>query len=141
MVIPWIGYELGALLKAAEPLSSAKYVAFETLYEPEQMPGQRNRFLGGGIKYPYVEGLRLDEAMHPLTLMSVGLYGKTLPPQNGAPVRLVVPWKYGFKSIKSIVRIRLTDKQPPTTWNRLASNEYGFYANVNPEVSPSLESS
>ena len=135
MVIPWIGYELGALLKAADPLSSAKYVAFETLYEPKQMPGQRNRFLGGGIEYPYVEGLRLDEAMHPLTLMSVGLYGKTLPPQNGAPVRLVVPWKYGFKSIKSIVRMRLTDKQPPTTWNRLASNEYGFYANVNPDVS------
>ena len=135
MVIPWIGYELGALLKAADPLSSAKYVAFETLDDPKQMPGQRNRFLGGGIEYPYVEGLRLDEAMHPLTLMSVGLYGKTLPPQNGAPVRLVVPWKYGFKSIKSIVRIRLTDKQPPTTWNRLASNEYGFYANVNPDVS------
>jgi len=135
MVIPWIGYELGTLIKAADPLSSAKYVAFETLYDPKQMPGQRNRFLGGGIDYPYVEGLRLDEAMHPLTLLSVGLYGKTLPPQNGAPVRLVVPWKYGFKSIKSIVRIRLTDKQPPTTWNRLASNEYGFYANVNPEVS------
>jgi sulfoxide reductase catalytic subunit YedY len=135
MVIPWIGYELSALLKAADPLSSAKYVAFETLDDPKQMPGQRNRFLGGGIEYPYVEGLRLDEAMHPLTLMSVGLYGKTLPPQNGAPVRLVVPWKYGFKSIKSIVRIRLTDKQPPTTWNRLASNEYGFYANVNPDVS------
>ena len=135
MVIPWIGFELGALLRAANPLSSAKYVAFETLYNPEQMPGQKNSFLGGGIEYPYVEGLRLDEAMHPLTLMSVGLYGKTLPPQNGAPVRLVVPWKYGFKSIKSIVRIRLTDKQPPTTWNRLAPNEYGFYANVNPQVS------
>ncbi|WP_032095814.1 MULTISPECIES: protein-methionine-sulfoxide reductase catalytic subunit MsrP [unclassified Alteromonas] len=135
MVVPWIGFELAALIKQADPLMSAKYVAFETLYEPEQMPGQSNRFLGGGIEYPYVEGLRLDEAMHPLTLMSVGLYGKTLPPQNGAPIRLVVPWKYGFKSIKSVVRIRLTDKQPPTTWNRLASNEYGFYANVNPKVS------
>ena len=135
MVVPWIGFELGALLKQAEPLMSAKYVAFETLYDPEQMPGQRSRFTGGGIDYPYVEGLRLDEAMHPLTLMSVGLYGKTLPPQNGAPIRLVVPWKYGFKSIKSIVRIRLTDKKPPTTWNRLAANEYGFYANVNPNVS------
>lgn len=134
MVVPWIGFELAALIKQAEPLMSAKYVAFETLYDPEQMPGQRSRFVGGGIEYPYVEGLRLDEAMHPLTLMSVGLYGKTLPPQNGAPIRLVVPWKYGFKSIKSIVRIRLTDKQPPTTWNRLASNEYGFYANVNPQV-------
>ena len=135
MVVPWIGFELGALLKQAEPLMSAKYVAFETLYDTEQMPGQRSRFTGGGIDYPYVEGLRLDEAMHPLTLMSVGLYGKTLPPQNGAPIRLVVPWKYGFKSIKSIVRIRLTDKKPPTTWNRLAANEYGFYANVNPNVS------
>lgn len=135
MVVPWIGFELAALIKQAEPLMSAKYVAFETLYDPEQMPGQRSRFIGGGIEYPYVEGLRLDEAMHPLTLMSVGLYGKTLPAQNGAPIRLVVPWKYGFKSIKSIVRIRLTDKQPPTTWNRLASNEYGFYANVNPQVS------
>lgn len=135
MVVPWIGFELAALIRQAEPLMSAKYVAFETLYDPEQMPGQRSRFVGGGIEYPYVEGLRLDEAMHPLTLMSVGLYGKTLPAQNGAPIRLVVPWKYGFKSIKSIVRIRLTDKQPPTTWNRLASNEYGFYANVNPQVS------
>lgn len=135
MVIPWVGFELGSLIKQADPLMSAKYVAFETLYDPKQMPGQRSRFTGGGIDYPYVEGLRLDEAMHPLTLLSVGLYGKTLPPQNGAPIRLVVPWKYGFKSIKSIVRITLTDKQPPTTWNRLASNEYGFYANVNPKVS------
>ena len=99
------------------------------------MPGQKNRFAGGGIDYPYVEGLRIDEAVHPLTLLSVGLYGKTLPPQNGAPIRLVVPWKYGFKSIKSITRIRLTDKRPPTSWNRLAPNEYGFYANVNPAVS------
>ena len=134
MVIPWTGFELATLLKQAKPLSKAKYVAFETLYRPDEMRGQRSRFVGGGVEYPYVEGLRLDEAMHPLTLMSVGLYGKTLPPQNGAPIRLVVPWKYGFKSIKSVVRITLTDKEPPTTWNRLASNEYGFYANVNPKV-------
>ncbi|MFC4699285.1 protein-methionine-sulfoxide reductase catalytic subunit MsrP [Glaciecola siphonariae] len=134
MVIPWIGFTLAELLKAAKPLSSAKYVAFETLYSPEQMPGQRSRFTGGGVDYPYVEGLRLDEAMHDLTLMSVGMYGKTLPPQNGAPIRLVVPWKYGFKSIKSVVKIVLTDKEPPTTWNILAPDEYGFYANVNPKV-------
>jgi sulfoxide reductase catalytic subunit YedY len=134
MVVPWIGFSLAYLIKKANPLSSAKYVVFDTLYDPEQMPGQRNRFSGGGIDYPYVEGLRLDEAMHPLTLMSVGLYGKTLPPQNGAPIRLVVPWKYGFKSIKSVVRIRLTDKKPTTTWEQLAANEYGFYANVNPQV-------
>lgn len=134
MVIPWLGFELGALLKQAKPLSKAKFVAFETLYDPKQMPGQGNPFVGGGIDYPYVEGLRLDEAMHPLTLLTVGAYGKTLPPQNGAPIRLTVPWKYGFKSIKSIVRIRLTDKMPPTTWNQLASHEYGFYANVNPNV-------
>ncbi|WP_133471599.1 protein-methionine-sulfoxide reductase catalytic subunit MsrP [Paraglaciecola marina] len=134
MVVPWIGFPLQKLLQKARPLSSAKYVAFETLYDPKQMPGQKSRFSGGGIDYPYVEGLRLDEASHPLTLMSVGLYGKTLPPQNGAPIRLVVPWKYGFKSIKSVVSIRLTDKMPPTTWNRLAPSEYGFYANVNPQV-------
>ncbi|MEP4889602.1 MAG: protein-methionine-sulfoxide reductase catalytic subunit MsrP [Aliiglaciecola sp.] len=135
MVIPWIGFPLASLIKKASPLSSAKYVAFETLDDPKQMPGQKSRFIGGGIDYPYVEGLRMDEALHPLTLMSVGLYGETLPPQNGAPIRLVVPWKYGFKSIKSIVRIKLTDKQPPTTWQKLAANEYGFYANVNPAVS------
>ncbi|MEP1554245.1 MAG: protein-methionine-sulfoxide reductase catalytic subunit MsrP [Paraglaciecola sp.] len=134
MVVPWIGFPLHKLLQKAKPLSSAKYVAFETLYDPKQMPGQKSRFSGGGLNYPYVEGLRLDEAAHPLTLMSVGLYGKTLPPQNGAPIRLVVPWKYGFKSIKSVVSIRLTDKMPPTTWNRLAPSEYGFYANVNPQV-------
>ena len=134
MVLPWTGFELANLLKLAKPLSGAKYVAFETLERPSQMRGQRSRFTGGGVDYPYVEGLRLDEAMHPLTLMAVGLYGKTLPPQNGAPIRLVVPWKYGFKSIKSIVKIRLTDQEPPTTWNRLAANEYGFYANVNPAV-------
>jgi len=135
MVVPWIGFSLADLIKKAAPTSKAKYVAFKTLYDPEQMPGQKSRRLGGGIKYPYVEGLRIDEAMNPLTLMSVGLYGKTLPPQNGAPIRLVVPWKYGFKSIKSIVGITLTEKEPPTTWNKLAPNEYGFYANVNPDVS------
>ena len=134
MVVPWIGFSLASLLKSVKPLSSAKYVAFQTLYSPEQMPGQRSRFVGGGVDYPYVEGLRLDEAMHPLTLMSVGMYGKTMPPQNGAPIRLVVPWKYGFKSIKSVVKIELTDKEPPTTWNILAPEEYGFYANVNPNV-------
>lgn len=134
MVIPWVGFELGKLIREAKPLSGARFVAFETLHDPEQMPGQRSRFVGGGIDYPYVEGLRLDEAMHPLSMLSVGVYGKTLPPQNGAPVRLVVPWKYGFKSIKSIVKIKLTNLMPPTTWNILAPNEYGFYANVNPQV-------
>jgi sulfoxide reductase catalytic subunit YedY len=134
MVIPWVGFSLADLIKQAQPLSSAKYLVFETLYDPKQMPGQRSRFAGGGIDYPYVEGLRIDEVMHPLAFLAVGLYGKTLPPQNGAPIRLVVPWKYGFKSIKSITNIRLTDKKPPTTWNLLASNEYGFYANVNPQV-------
>lgn len=134
MVIPWLGFPLASLIKQAKPTSKAKYVAFETLFDPEQMPGQKSRRVGGGISYPYVEGLRIDEAMHPLTMLSVGLYGKTLPPQNGAPIRLVVPWKYGFKSIKSIVSIRLVEKMPPTTWNILAPNEYGFYANVNPDV-------
>ncbi len=134
MVVPWIGFELGKLLKLAEPNSNARYVAFQTLYDPEQMPGQKDRFIGGGLKYPYVEGLRLDEAMHPLALLTVGVYGKTLPPQNGAPLRLITPWKYGFKGIKSIVHIRLVRDQPPTTWNQSAPNEYGFYANVNPHV-------
>lgn len=134
MVIPWVGIELNRILKKFEPTSRAKYVAFETLYDPKQMPGQRNRFVGGGIDYPYVEGLRIDEAMHPLTILALGLYGKTLAPQNGAPVRLVVPWKYGFKGIKSIVKIRLVEKMPPTSWNDLAPDEYGFYANVNPAV-------
>ena len=134
MVIPWIGFPLSKLIEKLNPSSEAKWVRFQTIYNPTQMPGQRNYFLGGGIDYPYVEGLRLDEAMHPLTILAVGLYGKTLPPQNGAPVRLVVPWKYGFKSIKSIVDINLVSKKPRTTWNLLASNEYGFYANVNPEV-------
>ncbi len=134
MVIPWVGFPLADLIKKAAPNSRAKYVAFETLYDPQQMPGQKSRRIGGGVQYPYVEGLRIDEAMNSLTLMSVGLYGKTLPAQNGAPIRLVVPWKYGFKSIKSIVAIKLVEHEPPTTWNRLADNEYGFYANVNPEV-------
>tara|TARA_R110000737_G_scaffold305610_1_gene313203 strand:- start:1029 stop:2033 length:1005 start_codon:yes stop_codon:yes gene_type:complete len=134
MVIPWIGFSLAELIKKAAPNSKAKYVAFETLYDPKQMPGQESRRIGGGVQYPYVEGLRIDEAMNPLTFMSVGLYGKTLPAQNGAPIRLVVPWKYGFKSIKSIVGIKLVERKPPTTWNILANNEYGFYANVNPEV-------
>ncbi|MGB0936939.1 MAG: protein-methionine-sulfoxide reductase catalytic subunit MsrP [Colwellia sp.] len=133
MVIPWIGFSLASLIKKVEPNSKAKYVVFETLYDPESMPGQSNRRLGGGIDYPYIEGLRLDEALNPLTLMSTGLYGKTLPPQNGAPIRLVVPWKYGFKSIKSIVGIKLVEHQPVTTWHKLAPKEYGFYANVNPE--------
>ena len=134
MVIPWIGFPLADLLKQSQPLSGARYVAFETLYDPKQMPGQRSRFSGGGIDYPYVEGLRIDEAMHPLAFLAVGLYGKTLPPQNGAPIRLVVPWKYGFKSIKSITKITLTTQKPVTTWNQLAAQEYGFYANVNPDI-------
>ncbi|MNS91426.1 Sulfoxide reductase catalytic subunit YedY precursor [compost metagenome] len=134
MVVPWIGFPLHKLLAMAEPTSDAKYVAFQTLYSPEQMPGQKDRFIGGGLEYPYVEGLRLDEAMHPLTLLTVGVYGKALPPQNGAPIRLTVPWKYGFKGIKSIVSIKLTKERPPTTWNLAAPGEYGFFANVNPHV-------
>lgn len=130
MVIPWVGFPLSTLLRHVEPLGSAKFVALQTLHDPRQMPGQRSRVL----EWPYVEGLRMDEAMHPLTLMAVGLYGRVLPNQNGAPLRLVVPWKYGFKSIKSIVHIRLVDRQPPTSWNRSAPREYGFYANVNPTV-------
>jgi sulfoxide reductase catalytic subunit YedY len=130
MVIPWIGFELGALLNRVGVAPSAKYVAFETLHRPEEMPGQR----GGGIDWPYREGLRLDEAMHPLTILATGLYGEEMPKQNGAPIRVVVPWKYGFKSIKSIVKITLTEAAPPTTWNRLQPREYGFYANVNPAV-------
>jgi sulfoxide reductase catalytic subunit YedY len=130
MVIPWQGVPLKAVLDRLGVQSGAKYVAFETLLRPEEMPGQQAGFL----EWPYREGLRLDEAMHPLTLLATGLYGKPLPNQNGAPIRLVVPWKYGFKSVKAIVRISLTDKMPETTWNRMASNEYGFYANVNPQV-------
>jgi sulfoxide reductase catalytic subunit YedY len=130
MVIPWVGFPLGALLKRLEPTSRAKYVAMTTLLAPDQMPGQKHATLD----WPYVEGLRIDEAMHPLAILSVGLYGKTLPNQNGAPIRLVVPWKYGFKSIKSVVKIRLVEQMPPTTWNHMAPNEYGFYSNVNPDV-------
>lgn len=133
MVIPWIGFPLSEVIARAEPEPAAKYVAFETLVRPEEMPGQRGLFQT--LDWPYVEGLRLDEAMHPLTILAVGLYGEELPNQNGAPLRLVVPWKYGYKSIKSIVRISLTDKQPPTTWNIQAPSEYGFYSNVNPSVS------
>lgn len=132
MVIPWNGFALSDLLKRAAPRSGAKYVAFETLKRPAEMPGQRG--ILQPLPWPYLEGLRLDEAMHPLTILAVGLYGETLPNQNGAPLRLVVPWKYGFKSIKSIVRISFVDKQPPTSWNLQNKNEYGFYSNVNPEV-------
>ncbi|MFO7166808.1 MAG: protein-methionine-sulfoxide reductase catalytic subunit MsrP [Chloroflexota bacterium] len=130
MVIPWLGFPLRKLLEAVEPTSSARYVRFEALYDPEQMPGQRDPW----YTWPYVEGLRLDEAMHDLTLLSTGLYGRSLLPQNGAPLRLVVPWKYGFKSIKAIVKIDLVDTQPTSLWMAAAPHEYGFYANVNPEV-------
>ena len=130
MVIPWVGFPLADFLARLEPTSRAKYVQFTTLVDPEQLPGQRRRVLD----WPYVEGLRLDEAMHPLALLAAGLYGKTLPGQNGAPLRLVVPWKYGFKGIKSIVEIRLVERQPTTTWSAAAPNEYGFFANVNPAV-------
>ncbi|MCK9510358.1 MAG: protein-methionine-sulfoxide reductase catalytic subunit MsrP [Pigmentiphaga sp.] len=130
MVIPWIGYPLNHLLRAVQPTGNAKYVTFETAMQPETMPGLRSRI----IAWPYLEALRLDEAQHPLTLLAFGLYGEVLPNQNGAPLRLVVPWKYGFKSGKSLVRIRLTEQQPVTSWMRAASNEYGFYANVNPDV-------
>jgi sulfoxide reductase catalytic subunit YedY len=130
MVIPWLGFHLKDLIDRVEPTAQAKFVEFTTLYDPEQMPGQRRHVLD----WPYVEGLRLDEARHPLALMVVGLYGKMLLGQNGAPIRLVVPWKYGFKGIKSIVRIRLVREQPLNTWQAQAPNEYGFYANVNPEV-------
>ncbi len=130
MVIPWRGFQLSDLLKRFDPTSRARYVAFQTLHDSEQMPGQRR----GVLDWPYVEGLRIDEAMHPLTLLATGMYGRDLPNQNGAPLRLVVPWKYGFKSIKSIVAIRLLEKQPPTSWNSSAPGEYGFYANVNPAV-------
>jgi sulfoxide reductase catalytic subunit YedY len=130
MVIPWVGFPLGALIKRLEPTSRAKYVAFTTLLAPDQMPGQKT----SALEWPYVEGLRLDEAAHPLTLLAVGLYGQALPNQNGAPIRLVVPWKYGFKSIKSVVKLRFVEQQPPTSWNRTAPREYGFYSNVNPDV-------
>jgi len=130
MVIPWVGFPLKSLLEKVQPLGRAKYVAFQTLYDSEQMQSS----FSAGIDLPYVEGLRLDEALHPLTILATGLYGKQMPNQNGAPIRLVVPWKYGFKSIKSIVRIALTDNEPPTTWNIAAPREYGFYSNVNPNV-------
>jgi sulfoxide reductase catalytic subunit YedY len=130
MVIPWVGFPLASLLARVEPTSQAKYVAFQTLYDPKRMPNQNTSVLD----WPYVEGLRLDEAMHPLTILATGLYGQTLPPQDGAPIRLVVPWKYGYKSIKSIVKITLVADEPPTTWNIAAPDEYGFYSNVNPEV-------
>jgi methionine sulfoxide reductase catalytic subunit len=130
MVVPWVGFPLGDLLRRFEPTSKAKYVAFKTVLRPDEMPGQRFPVL----EWPYVEGLRIDEAMHPLAIMAVGLYGQTLPNQNGAPLRLVVPWKYGFKGIKSIVEIRFMERQPPTSWNRSAPGEYGFFANVNPAV-------
>ncbi len=130
MVVPWIGFPLGDLIKRFKPTSKAKFVEFKTLYDPKQMLGQRTPVLG----WPYVEGLRMDEAMHPLTLLAVGLYGKVLPNQNGAPLRLIVPWKYGFKGIKAIVSINFTERAPRTTWAGAASNEYGFFANVNPEV-------
>ncbi len=130
IVVPWIGFSLSELIKQVEPTSKAKFVAFETLYDPKQMPSARF----AGIPLPYVEGLRMDEAMHPLALLCFGMYGEPLPNQNGAPIRMVVPWKYGFKSIKSIVKIRFVEKQPPTTWNILGPNEYGFYSNVNPSV-------
>jgi sulfoxide reductase catalytic subunit YedY len=131
MVIPWVGFPLAALIKQVEPLGSAKFVEFITHMDPVTMPGLHQPFLD----WPYSEGLRLDEALHPLTILAVGLYGEELPNQNGAPLRLVVPWKYGFKSGKSIVKIRLTDRQPQTTWNLAQPEEYGFYANVNPDVS------
>jgi methionine sulfoxide reductase catalytic subunit len=130
MVIPWIGFPVSALIKRVEPTAKAKFVQFVTLFDKQQMPGQRSRVL----EWPYVEGLRMDEAMHPLAIFAVGLYGQVLPNQNGAPIRLVVPWKYGFKSIKSIVRIRFVDYQPRTSWEKSAPNEYGFYSNVNPNV-------
>ena len=130
MVIPWVGFPLAEILKEVEPTSNARYVRFETVYAPEQMPGQES----GWFDWPYVEGLRLDEAMHDLTILATGLYGKSLEPQNGAPVRLVVPWKYGFKSIKSIVKIDLVEEMPKSLWMEAAPREYGFYANVNPEV-------
>jgi len=131
MVVPWVGFPLADLLKRFQPNSRAKFVRFETLHDPEFMPGQKRHVLN----WPYVEGLHIDEAMHPLTLIAIGMYGKELPMQNGAPIRLVVPWKYGFKSIKSIVKIEFVEKQPRTSWNLSAPTEYGFYANVNPAVS------
>lgn len=133
MVVPWVGIPLADVIKRFQPTSRAKYVQFVTLHDPKQMPGQRSLF-GGGLKWPYVEGLRMDEAMNPLSFLAVGVYGEAMPNQNGAPIRLVVPWKYGFKSIKSIVKIRFVESLPATTWNLSAPREYGFYSNVNPQV-------
>ncbi len=130
MVIPWVGFPLSSLIKLAEPTGNAKFIQFVTLNDPKRLPGQKLPIL----EWPYVEGLRMDEAMHPLTILSIGLYGEVLPAQNGAPIRIVVPWKYGFKSIKSIVKVRFVEKQPPATWNMMQPQEYGFYSNVNPEV-------
>jgi sulfoxide reductase catalytic subunit YedY len=130
IVVPWIGFPFSAIAKLVEPAAKAQFVAFESYYDPRQMPEGKY----AGIDFPYVEGLRMDEAMHPLALLCVGMYGQTLPNQDGAPVRMVLPWKYGFKSVKSLVKIKFQQKMPPTTWNRLASNEYGFYSNVNPTV-------
>jgi sulfoxide reductase catalytic subunit YedY len=134
MVIPWVGLPLSALIKLAEPTNNAKYIQFVTLVDPKRMPAQKPSLFGNSIDWPYVEGLRMDEAMQPLTILSVGLYGEVLPAQNGAPLRLVVPWKYGFKSIKSIVKLRFVEKEPATSWNKMQPQEYGFYSNVNPEV-------
>ncbi|MFQ5995149.1 MAG: protein-methionine-sulfoxide reductase catalytic subunit MsrP [Acidiferrobacterales bacterium] len=134
MVVPWVGFPLGDVLKRFEPNSRAKYVQFVTLHDPEQMPGQSPGLFGGGLNWPYREGLRIDEAMNPLSIFAIGLYGAVMPNQNGAPMRLVVPWKYGFKSIKSIVKIGFVEKAPQTTWNMATPNEYGFYSNVNPTV-------
>jgi methionine sulfoxide reductase catalytic subunit len=134
MVIPWVGFPMADVIKKAEPTSRAKYIEFTTLLDPSQMPGQRPGLFGAGLDWPYVEGLRIDEAMHPLAIFAVGLYGDVLPNQNGAPLRIVVPWKYGFKSIKSIVRMRFVENQPATTWMKASPREYGFYSNVNPEV-------
>jgi sulfoxide reductase catalytic subunit YedY len=130
IVVPWVGFSLSELIKRAEPLGKAKFVEFTTIYDPKQMPGQR----GGVLDWPYVEGLRMDEAMHPLALLCFGMYGEVLPNQDGAPLRIVIPWKYGFKSAKAIVRIRFTEDQPVNTWNKSAPSEYGFYSNVNPNV-------
>ncbi len=134
MVIPWIGFPLSALIKQVEPTNNAKFIQFVTLLDPKRLPGQTPGIFGNVLDWPYTEGLRMDEAMHPLTILSVGLYGEVLPVPNGAPIRLVVPWKYGFKSIKSIVKVRFVESQPKTAWNTMQPQEYGFYSNVNPEV-------
>ncbi|GMR05860.1 MAG: protein-methionine-sulfoxide reductase catalytic subunit MsrP [Gammaproteobacteria bacterium] len=134
MVVPWVGFPLASLIKDLKPTSKAKYISFRTLHDAKRMAGQKPTLFGSGLDWPYREGLRMDEAMNPLAILAVGLYGEVLPNQNGAPIRLIVPWKYGFKSIKSIVSIEFTENQPETTWAMLAPKEYGFYANVNPEV-------